>query len=311
MKSYIGFVALSYVVLQASAFVSPPQRVVNYPNRHKDEALELLTSKKLIMDSSNEIYSANLSNITKYNVHCSVDDTNKQMQVLQVDGKPVHIEVIPPNGETNGRDGLSLLHQFPGVASEVLFPPINDKDAHLYVLLNNGVLALVKPTKVYTNFHKHQGRFIYGQLRTFVIDDFSLADQIYIGAPIFMNKTLVSVVTCRYDDYDAGTVMFPVSGVRPNGLVSGQFHYDNNVLVSTLKPNMSVYGKHQMLYQSQFMSVKRFALTASANRLAYRDLPRSVAVFHNKKEIIITLTEGEFEIDRVRFDGPIVTPQHR
>ncbi|QEI03645.1 P26A [Rachiplusia nu nucleopolyhedrovirus] len=232
------------------------------------------------------------------------------MQVTRVNGKSVHIEVIEPHGETNGRDSLSLLHQFPGVASEVIFPPIEKEDSSLYVLLSNGVLALVKPTRIYTNFHKHQGRFIYGQLRTFVVDDFSLAEKIYIGAPIFFNKKLVSVVTCRYDDYDAGLVMFPVSGIRPPGLVSGQFHYDNNVLVSSLKSNMSVYGKHQLLYQSKYMNVKKFALTAAANRLSYRDLPRSVSVFHNAREIIITLTEGEFEIDRVRFDGPMVIPQH-
>ncbi len=298
---------LLYITLAVLGLASASDALSPLPSSiQSDNIMSFLTDTVL---TSNNEDSLQMENITKYNVDCVLDKTNKKMQVISINGKPVHIEVIPPHGETDGHDTLTLLHQFPGVATEVVFPAINNADDSLHVLLNNGALALVQPTRVYTNFHKHQGRFIYGQLRTFVIDDFSLAEKIYIGAPIFLNKKLVSVVTCRYDDYDAGLVMFPVTGVRPKGLVSGQFEYDNEVLVQSLKPNMSVYGKRQLLYTSQFMGAKRFALTTSANRLSYRDLPRSVAVFHNEKEIIITMTEGEFEINRVRFDGPIVTPQ--
>ncbi|AIZ48696.1 p26b [Agrotis segetum nucleopolyhedrovirus B] len=180
-----------------------------------------------------------------------------------------------------------------------------------FVQLGNGVLYQTRASRVYTNFHTHKNRMIYGQLRTFAVDDFEIASQIYIGAPIYLNYKLVSVVTCRFDDYEAGLVMFPVTGIRSRGLVSGQFNIDDRVIVQELRPNMSVYGRQQLPYDSAHMSVKKFALSTNANRLAYRDLPRAVAVFHNEREITMALVEGEFEVDRLRFDGPLITAQQR
>ncbi|ACI28850.1 P26 [Agrotis ipsilon multiple nucleopolyhedrovirus] len=245
---------------------------------------------------------------TPNNVKYTVNHEARTMQVHTVDDRPVSIHVIPPNSETNGDDKLSVLHQFPGVATDVLFPAISADDV-LFVQLSNGVLYQTRASRVYTNFHTHKGRMVYGQLRTFVLDDFEIASQIYIGAPIYLNHKLVSVVTCRFDDYEAGLVMFPVTGIRSRGLVSGQFNIDDRVIVQELRPNMSVYGRQQLPYDSAHMSVKQFALSTNANRQAYRDLPRAVAVFHNKREITMALVEGEFEVDRLRFDGPLITAQ--
>lgn len=242
------------------------------------------------------------------NVQYTTDHDTRTIQVQTVDDNRVYIHVIPPNSDTNGDDKLSVLHQFPGVATSVLFPAISAEDV-LFVQLSNGVLFSVRANRVYTNFHTHKNRMVYSQLLTFAVDDFDIANKIYIGAPIYHNYKLVSVITCRFDDYDAGLVLFPVTGIRPQGLISGQFHFDDRVQVEELRPNMSVYGRQQLPYNSAHMSVKQFALAANTNRQAYRDLPRTVVVFHSKKEISIALVEGEFEIDRVRFDGPLITAQ--
>ncbi|AOL56739.1 P26a [Chrysodeixis includens nucleopolyhedrovirus] len=252
---------------------------------------------------------------SKFNVEYSVDENEKKIRVVAVDGKTVRIETVRPHSDTNDiktaddQLPLSALHHFPGAVSEIVFPAIDNSNDSLMVLLNDGILLKVEPTHIYTNFHKHDNRLIYGQLRTFAVDDLWIAEKIYIGAPIFFNNRLVSVVTCRYDDYDAGIVLFPVSGIRPKGLVSGQINYDSNVYVNSLRNGMSVYGKRQMAYSSPYMSVKKFALSTAANRLTYRDLPRNVAIFHNKKEITISLVEGEYEITRIRLDGPLIVPE--
>nr|QED40189.1 P26B [Spodoptera frugiperda multiple nucleopolyhedrovirus] len=249
-----------------------------------------------------------LSAMATFNVKYTVDHETKRINVNSVLDAPVSIHVIPPNSDTNGDEKLTLLHQFPGVATNIIFPSIT-KDDDLYVQLNNGVLYKTRATRVYTNFHTHKNRMIYGQLYTIAVDDFEIANKIYIGAPIYRNKQLVSVITCRFDDYEAGLVMYPVTGIRPQGLISGQIQYDDRVGVETLRPSMSVYGRQQLPYKSAHMSVKQFAMTADMNRQLYRDLPRSVMLFHNNKEITITVVEGEFEMYRIRLDGPLVTNQ--
>nr|ADV91363.1 p26b [Spodoptera frugiperda multiple nucleopolyhedrovirus] len=269
-----------------------------------------------------------LSTMATFNVKYTVDHETKRINVNSVLDAPVSIHVIPPNSDTNGDEKLTLLHQFPGVATNVIFPSIT-KDDDLYVQLNNGVLYKTRATRVYTNFHTHKNRMVYGQLYTIAVDDFEIANKIYIGAPgppsrstvsislisnscspgIYRNKQLVSVITCRFDDYEAGLVMYPVTGIRPQGLISGQIQYDDRVGVETLRPSMSVYGRQQLPYKSAHMSVKQFAMTADMNRQLYRDLPRSVMLFHNNKEITITVVEGEFEMYRIRLDGPLVTNQ--
>ncbi|AUV65404.1 P26 [Alphabaculovirus myunipunctae] len=239
-----------------------------------------------------------------YNVKFSVDHSKRTMRVVSVDNEDVLVKVVPPHGATNGADEYSLAHQFPGVVTQVMFPAVS-RDDDLYVMLSNGVLMRTHATRVYANFHVHSNRFIYGQLLSFVVDDFSLAAKIYIGAPIFRNKKLVSVVTCRYDEYDEGVVVFPVSGVRPRRLVSGQYMFDDRVVVQELRENNSVYGRRQLPYAS----VKNFAIAADNNRNEHRDLPRIVGVFYNERDVTVTLSEGDFEIDRVRFDGPLIVPQ--
>ncbi|QEI03490.1 P26-A [Spodoptera cosmioides nucleopolyhedrovirus] len=243
-----------------------------------------------------------------FNVKYAIDHEARTMTVQSVDDKPVSIFVIPPNSDTNGDDKLTSLHQFPGVASSVVFPSIS-RDDDLFVELNNGILYKTQATRVYTNFHTHKNRMVYGQLLTFAIDEFDLANKIYVGAPIYRDGKLVSVVTCRFDDYDKGLVLFPVTGVRPAGLISGQMMVDDRVIVEKMKPDMSVYGRQQLPYRSAHMSVKQFALAVTVNRQLYRDLPRFAVVFHNDTDITITMVEGEFEMYRVRLDGPLITNQ--
>ncbi|QNV47846.1 p26-b [Alphabaculovirus altersperidaniae] len=245
-----------------------------------------------------------------FNVKCAIDHDARTMTVQSVNDKPVSIYVIPPNADTNGDDTLTTLHQFPGVASSVVFPPIS-RDDELLVELSNGVLYKIRASLVYTNFHTHKNRMVYGQLLTIAIDDFAVASKVYVGAPIYRGGELVSVITCRFDDYQKGLALFPVTGVRPKGLASGQMMFDDRVIVKTLAAGVSVYGRQQLPYNSVHMSVKQFAMAATVNRNMYRDLPRCVIVFHNDTEIIITMVEGEFEMYRVRLDGPLVTNQQQ
>jgi Nucleopolyhedrovirus p26 protein len=249
-----------------------------------------------------------VSAMTTYNVNYTVNHLTQTTQIMTVDDEKVFIRTIPPHGYTTGADEYSVVHQFPGVATQIMFPAVSRSD-DLYVLLNNGVLFRTQATRVYANFHVHKNRLIYGQLLTIAVDDFSIAAKIYVGAPIFRDKKLVSVVTCRYDDYTAGLALFPVSGVRPRGLVSGQYMFDDRVIVQELRAGNSVYGRQQLPYNSAKASVKNFALATVSNRQAYRDFPRSVCVFYDDNAITLTLVEGEFEMERVRFDGPLIVPQ--
>uniref|UniRef100_A0A0M3WR28 p26-1 n=1 Tax=Perigonia lusca single nucleopolyhedrovirus TaxID=1675865 RepID=A0A0M3WR28_9ABAC len=248
-----------------------------------------------------------------YEVEYSIDEINKRVNVIKHKGSSVHIEVFEPNGVSNGHEYLDTMHHFPGVASTVVFDgAYGGNDAILHVLLNDGTLARFTPSRVYTNFHSHKNRLVYGQMHSFVVDDYELANRIYLGAPIFQNRKLISVVSCRYDEYDDGIAVFPISAVRSAGLVSGQIEYDSRVIVHNFEPGMSVYGKKQLPYEStvpSMLSLKRFAINAHNNRRAYRDLPRAINVFHNRQNIVLTVTEGEFEMSRVRMDGPLVRPQ--
>lgn len=250
------------------------------------------------------------STMAAFKVKYAVDHEARTMTVQSVDGRPVSIFVIPPNSDTNGDNKLTSLHQFPGVATSVAFPPISRND-DLLVQLNNGVMYKTRATRVYTNFHTHKNRMVYGQLLTFAVDEFDIANKIYIGAPIFRAGEMVSVVTCRFDDYEKGLVLFPVTGVRSAGLVSGQMMFDDRVIVKKLKPDMAVYGRQQLPHNSAHMSAKQFAMAATVNRQLYRDLPRYAVVFHNDTDITITMVEGEFEMYRIRLDGPLVTNQNK
>ncbi len=249
---------------------------------------------------------------TVYNVDYVIDETTKTIKVVSVDKQLSNIIVVPANGQTNRHEQYDAMHHYPGVVSDVILPGVPNERTIMHVLLNDGTLVRAVGEHVYTNFHTHKERMIYGQLRTFALEDFSLVDKIYLGAPIFVNKKLVSVITCRYDDYTNGLVMYPVTGARSKGLISGQINYDDKVIVNVLKPSMSVYGRNQLPYSPNSInavSIKRLAISVGNNRQIYRDLPRSVAIFHNEKDISIGLVEGDFEIDRIRFDGPMVVPQ--
>nr|AJP07579.1 p26 protein [Helicoverpa armigera nucleopolyhedrovirus] len=245
--------------------------------------------------------------LQRYNVEYTIDNDLNRIFIHKVDNRTVSINVI--GHQSNDSDTLDRLHHFPGVATSVMFPRI-DMTSALFVLLKNGAMARVVPKFVYTNYHVHKHRLVYSQLATFALEDRTVADLVLIGAPIFRNKKLVSVVTHRHDDRDRDAVMFPVTGVRPRNLVSGQIQFDSNngVTPERLLTGRSVYGRRQMSYlpNERSVGIKEFALTSVANRATFRNLTRNVHIFYNDDEIVITLSEGEFEISRIRFDGPLL-----
>lgn len=253
--------------------------------------------------------------VSIHNVEYSIDNDKRQIVVHRIDNEPVIVHVLPPQFTTNNDESFDLLHHYPGLVTDQILPSVemNDQDdndaAAVFVLLNNGALMRVPVDRVLTNFHVHRHRLVYGQMRAFSVSEFDMVEKIYDGAPIFKDGKLMSVVTCRHDDFVRATVVFPMSGVRARGLVSGHINFDDRVTVESLKPGMSVYGKKQLPYITETpvqLSVKRFAIATHNNRYAYRDMPRSVAIYHNASDISIALVEGEFEVDRLRFDGPLV-----
>ncbi|QYC92712.1 P26-1 [Trabala vishnou gigantina nucleopolyhedrovirus] len=249
---------------------------------------------------------------TVYNIDYTIDHDTKTITVNRVDNELCSIVVVAPNGHTNNHETLDIMHHFPGAVSSVILPGAAGANSILHVLANDGTLLRVEPEHVYANFHVHKRQMVYGQLRTFALDDFSLAEKIYIGAPIFMGNKLVSVVTCRFDNYARGLVMFPVTGARSTNLISGRLEFDSEVKVREWNPIMSIYGKMQLPYHTDSvydMNAKRFEISSRNNRRMYRNMPRSVTVFHNERDTFIVLVEGEFEIAHVHFDGPMVVPQ--
>ncbi|AAW81053.2 P26 [Clanis bilineata nucleopolyhedrovirus] len=249
-----------------------------------------------------------------HNVIYTVNDVQRAINIQMVDGKEAQVVVIPPHSNTNNDDRLDMLHHFPGVATDIILPSIQANDM-VEILLSDHVLWRTGvDANVFTNYHTHKNRIVFGQLRAVVVKDFTLADQIYIGAPVFKEKRLISVITCRFDDYTNQQVIFPLTGLRAAGLVSGQINYDDNVTVQQLKPGLSVYGRRQLPYKSNEAlgqaNIKRFAISTQNNRLAYRDMPRNVVFFHDQHNITITINENEFEIARFRFDGPLILPQN-
>ncbi|AGR57032.1 P26A [Choristoneura occidentalis alphabaculovirus] len=253
----------------------------------------------LLICVSSAALSVNVTTIN--NVLYTVNDTQKTIAVKQVDDKPAFIQVIPPQSFTKNQEELDMLHHFPGVASNVMFPRIAN-NTKLTVLLNNGSLATITVDRVYTNFHSHKNRMVYGQLYSFALSNFSLANQIYIGAPIFEKERMVSVITARHEDYKNKLVIYPVTGISARGLVSGQINFDLQILTQKLLEGSSVYGKMQLPYKA----LKDYAISTNRNKNLFKGLPRNVAVFYNERDITIALVEGEFEIDRIRLSGPLI-----
>lgn len=292
--------------------------------------LLLLTVSTAIADPAET--TTTTKNVIVYNVKCSVNHKSKAVTVHAVNNKSVDIVIASP-GEQLTRPSMSnfqpsrqqtidlhLMYHFPGVASNIIFPPV-DRDDRVVVLMSNGALMRAALTHVIANFHTHDGRMVYGQLRSIAITDYSIAEKIYIGAPIFKNGHMVSVVTCRHDDFDAGVVLFPVTGARSKGLISGHVNFDDNdngggnggeISVRKLGTDVTIYGTTQLPFVSVSpVNGRKFALAIDRNRSNYRNLPRRVVVFHNATDVSISLVEGQFEIERIHFDGPLVETHKR
>ncbi|ABI35702.1 p26-a [Ectropis obliqua nucleopolyhedrovirus] len=255
----------------------------------------------------------NIQHGTMYSTEYIIDHNARRVDVFKNNNENVSVHVIGAQGCTTGNENFDVLHHYPGVATDVVFTSAV-KHTVLHVLLSDGILLRVTPTHTFTNFHSHKQRIIYGQLNTFSIDDFSLANKIYTGAPIFSNGKLVSVITARSDDFDKGLVYYPVTGARVPNLISGQIQYDNNagpIKVEKFDSTMHIYGKKQLPVRSidgydNVLNIRRFYMSAMANRQMYRDWPRSISIFHDSNFVSIGLVEGEFQILQIEFEGPLI-----
>ncbi|AXU41465.1 P26 [Alphabaculovirus altermyunipunctae] len=220
-----------------------------------------------------------------------------------------NIKVFTPLSSTRvspDDDELDRLHHFPGVATTLVFPFV-DTDQVLYVLLSDLTLERVHiiddAHEPLFNFHVHKNRVVYGQLRSFEAPDRNVASKIYVGAPIFNDASrseIVSVVTARCALPD---LRFPVTGVRSNGLVSGQVEIDGEyVIQKQITANTSVYGRMISTYDE----IKKFAINCNKNKGLYRNEPRAFVVTEGNNTITIALVENQFEIFRVRMNGSLV-----
>lgn len=233
-----------------------------------------------------------------------VDHFAHTMRVHSVGAETVVVHVIPPGDRRTAarRDDLDALHHFPRVATSVIFPAVTIGQL-LYVMLSDTTLEPVTVDdhdEPLFNFHVHKHRMVYGQLRTFTVVDDSVADKIYLGAPIYdeSRKLLVSVVTTlRRPDR-----RYPITGIRAHDTVSGQLDFDDELVIQRMAPGMSLYGRRVLPYDQ----IKRHALECEAKRETFRNKPRAAVVTHGSgANIVITLVEGEFEMFRVRMNGSL------
>ncbi|AAR28784.1 p26 [Leucania separata nucleopolyhedrovirus] len=224
---------------------------------------------------------------------------------------PLSSNLIDANDDDDDKtddDELDRLHHFPGVASTIVFPFV-EIDQILYVMLSDLTLQRVHIVnddhEPLFNFHVYKNRVVYGQLRSFEAPDRNVANKIYVGAPIFSDaskRNVVSVVTARCALPD---LRFPVSGVRSEGLVSGQIEIDGEYVIQRQRTaDTSVYGRKVATYAD----IKKFAIDCNVNKSAHRNEPRAFIVTEGdgNNTITIALVENQFEIFRVRMSGSLV-----
>ncbi|AKC91743.1 p26 [Lambdina fiscellaria nucleopolyhedrovirus] len=72
--------------------------------------------------------------IFAYRVHgveCEANFEKRIFRVLKIHNRTVTMQTFAPQSSTTGHESLNTLHHYPGVATEVVFPPIASTDTVL------------------------------------------------------------------------------------------------------------------------------------------------------------------------------------
>ncbi|AGA16284.1 p26 protein [Thysanoplusia orichalcea nucleopolyhedrovirus] len=230
-----------------------------------------------------------------YNVKCTTD--SKKMEIKQIDDVDAFVQVIEP-GQEVFNETFNEYHQFPGVVSSIVFPQLA-LDTIVNILTEDGSLHTAKLNHTCFNFHVCNKRFVFGNLPAAIVNG-ETKRKLRIGAPIFANETLVSVVTA-FHRIDENEWMLPVTGIREATQFSGHMKVLNGVCVEKWRPNMSVYGTVQLPYDK----IKQHAVE---QKLPPMSAPESCVLFYKESEIRITFNRGDYEIIHFRLPGPLVQP---
>lgn len=214
---------------------------------------------------------------------------------LQIGGQEIFVKVFEPGQEVFDKS-LDQHHQFPGVATSVVFPQLSIGTT-VDVFTSSGAYSGPLTTTCF-NYHVCNKRFVFGSVPALEIPA-DVREHLQIGAPITCADRLVSVVTAVHRRAD-GAWLLPVTGVRGPGQVSGHAHVSNGVRAERLRAGRSVYGPVQLPYKQ----LKAHALSQTTPRA---DAAESCALFYNDSEVRITFNKGEFELMHWRLPGPFVS----
>ncbi|AKC91740.1 p26 [Lambdina fiscellaria nucleopolyhedrovirus] len=161
---------------------------------------------------------------------------------------------------------------------------------------------------------------VIGHVHAFATADALIVNGVFVGAPVFRGNELISVVTQVFlNPRDKTQTIFVIANERSPRFVAGRYDYDDDgaITVQQLRANMSVYGRRQFPFQNnspdsstQLFGAQQYNAAANSNKNYYRNKPRSVYVFHNAHTVHVTLVEGEFEINNLTFDGPLLDKNH-
>ncbi|ABM05420.1 P26 [Maruca vitrata nucleopolyhedrovirus] len=231
-----------------------------------------------------------------YNIKYAIDPTNK-IVIEQVDNVNVFVRTLEP-GQEVFNETLSQYHQFPGVISSIIFPQVELND-EISVLTDDGSLLKLKLECTGFNFHVCNKRFVFGNLPAAVVNC-ETKQKLRIGAPIFANEKLISVVTAFHHVCE-NEWLLPVTGIREMSQMSGHMKAPNGVRVEKWRPGTSVYGTVQLPYDK----IKQYALEQE-NKMP--NTLESCVIFFKDSEVRITYNKGEYEIMQLRVPGPLIQP---
>ncbi|UZE89692.1 P26 [Parapoynx stagnalis nucleopolyhedrovirus] len=232
----------------------------------------------------------------KYNVLYKIDHNKKFVKLLKINNEVAFMRIFNPGQEIYDED-LNVYHQFPGVAVSTIFPRL-EINTIVDVLLNDNTLFSCKADKISLNYHICNNRLILGVLITVHLNNKDVIDKLYLGAPIFKNNKLISVVTAlHYIKEDE--ILMPITGIRNELQISADLKVTNGLPVEKLLPNMSVYGNKQLPYKE----IKQFII--QQNKIP-ENVKENYKLFYNDSEVRLTFNRGNIQIQHWRMPGPLI-----
>lgn len=234
----------------------------------------------------------------KNNVFYKIDHQNRSVELIKTDDQDIFVRVFKP-GQEIFDESLNDHHQFPGVAVSIIFPRL-ELNSIVDVLLNDHTLYSCKADRICLNYHICNKRLILGTLISVHVNNKDLLEKIYIGAPIFKDNKLISVVTSLHY-INNEEVLMPITGIREHLQISADLKTNYGLDVEKLLPNMSVYGNKQLTYKE----IKQYAIDQEKNIVCHDD-KENYKLFYNDKEVRLTFNKGNKQIQHWRMPGPLV-----